>query len=66
MTKKHFKLLAQGYRELCNNKQIDKHGHEVVKANNLFNMLVDFCKSQNMNFDYDRFYNACNGLPYKK
>lgn len=62
MTKKHFKQLAEGLNQLRQHMPEDnKLDFDQVQA-----FISGFCMTQNPNFDSERFYNACHGLPYKK
>ena len=65
MTKKHFKALAESFKNL-NTQFNDISDATLVERNSVYKMLRDFCREQNANFDEGRFYNACHGLPYKK
>ena len=60
MTKKHFKAIAESFRNL------DSATMYTVNRQDVYEMLLSFCKQQNPLFDEERFYAACNGLKYKK
>ncbi len=46
MTRKHFKEIAEILR-------VHQSGESIVKG------FADFCAKNNPNFDYDKFYEAC-------
>lgn len=58
MTKKHFKQVADAISRIGKNGSLDKQ--------EMIDILACVFRDINPRFDYQRFNDACNGLPYKK
>ena len=64
MSKKHFKALAEGFKNLSPATMTSAKPHKnIIMKSDVYLMLLAFCQQSNPNFDESRFYNACHGLP---
>jgi len=56
MTKKHFKAFAEAIARIGS----------IEDRKKMEDFIGQVCSRENSMFDWARWHNACNGLPYKK